>query len=291
MIRVFAPGKVVVAGEYAVLDGAPAIVAAVDIGVEARFEPDPDAGRVLRTPRGDDRFVRAALEAVDAPAGTWTFLDVGGPPMPSKPGLGGSAAATVAAVAAGLAARGRAVDRTEVHTIAAAVHHRVQGSGSGIDVAASTWGGLLRFQLGREPVVLTPFPLAVVWSGRSASTGPRVERYLAWPDRHAFVRASTELVDRFASDPAGALRANGTLLRGMAAAAGVAWATPELDAIVDLAEAVGGAAKPSGAGGGDCAVAILPGTTAEQTFVASCGRLGFTVLSTRLAPGVTLLPG
>jgi phosphomevalonate kinase len=33
--------------------------------------------------------------------------------------------------------------------------------------------------------------------------------------------------------------------------------TPELTALADAAEAVGGAAKPSGAGGGDCGIALL----------------------------------
>ena len=60
MSLVRAPGKLMVAGEYAVLDGAPAVVLAVDRGVQCSMTP----GAELRidTPDGDDRFVRPALE-------------------------------------------------------------------------------------------------------------------------------------------------------------------------------------------------------------------------------------
>jgi phosphomevalonate kinase len=40
-------------------------------------------------------------------------------------------------------------------------------------------------------------------------------------------------------------------------AVGLGIFTPELTALCEIAEAVGGAAKPSGAGGGDCGIALL----------------------------------
>ena len=95
-----APGKLVLLGEYAVVDDGPAIVAAVDRGVRCRVRP----GRGCSTP-GDDRFVRAALDG--APAAHYTFEDVR--PVhgiAGKPGFGGSAAATVAAVIASAMAFG-----------------------------------------------------------------------------------------------------------------------------------------------------------------------------------------
>jgi hypothetical protein len=45
--------------------------------------------------------------------------------------------------------------------------------------------------------------------------------------------------------------------------------TAEHAAIVEAARRVGGAAKPSGAGGGDLAVALLPGDAAAQAFAAA----------------------
>ena len=60
MTLIHAPGKLMVAGEYAVLDGAPAVVLAVDRGVQCRISPGEDLQ--IETPDGDDRFVRPALE-------------------------------------------------------------------------------------------------------------------------------------------------------------------------------------------------------------------------------------
>lgn len=286
--RWFAPGKVVVAGEYAVVDGAPALVAAVDIGVAVAVCPFPM--RQVVTPTGDSRFVDAALDAVEPPPARWVFTHQGGPPLASKPGLGGSAAATVVAVYAARALAGLHTAPATVFTTAFEVHHRVQGSGSGIDVAASTYGGMLRFQPAQLPQPIIAPRLVVVWTGQSAATGPRVKQYQAWSGRSAFVQASTAIVDAFADDPIGALRANGDLLSSMADAAGIAYRTPALDAIAALAADHGGAAKPSGAGGGDSAVAILPDIDREQAFVRACEAAGWVVLATTVAPGVGPAP-
>ena len=56
-----APGKLFLVGEYAVLDGAPAVVAAVDRGVRCEAWPGGEGLRI-ETPTGDDRFARPALE-------------------------------------------------------------------------------------------------------------------------------------------------------------------------------------------------------------------------------------
>ncbi len=269
-----APGKLVLMGEYAVLDGAPALVLAVHRGVGCHVER---GGQGLRidTPTGDDRFVRAALEAVAAPPGRYGFFDLDPCPSEGKPGFGGSAAATVAAVLAG---GGQGPE-------AFAIHHRVQGSGSGIDVAASLHGGLLRFE-GGAVRSLPPVEPVVVYSGQSAETGPRVRAYRGWSvGREAFVQASTTLVDRFAAEPIQALTEAAALLADMAQAAGIAYLTPGLERIAALAREHGGAAKPSGAGGGDCAVALLPSPQQRAAFEASCRAEGLVVIPVRPAPG------
>ena len=91
-----APGKVVIIGEYAVIDGAPALVAAVDSGVQCEYESG-GLGVRIDAP-GDDRFVRAALNEVSAPSGQYCFSAWNPPSTSSKPGLGSSAAATVVAI-------------------------------------------------------------------------------------------------------------------------------------------------------------------------------------------------
>ncbi len=282
--RFFAPGKVVVVGEYAVVDGAPAVVAAVGIGVGLRWSAADT--REVQTPYGDTRFVDAALDAASAPAGLYAFSDDGGPALTSKPGLGGSAAATVVAVHAARALRGEDTHPDAVYAVASDVHRAVQGSGSGIDVAASTYGGMVRFQQGVRPTRVMPSRLVVVWTGASAKTGPRVERYLGWEGRAAFVARSAELTDLFLVDPLRAVEQDYALLVAMSVQAGIDYRTPALDRIVELAWVFDGAAKPSGAGGGDCAIAVFAEPDSEAKFIDSCTSDGFTVLGAELSDGV-----
>lgn len=271
------PGKLVVMGEYAVLDGAPALVQAVLPGVCCEVEPCDT--RRTTTPTGDSRFVDAALDAIDAPPAHYRFSSATHE-LAGKPGLGGSAAATVAALLAG----GADPDPRALTRLGIAVHRAVQGSGSGIDIAASAWGGALAFtasevEPGVVPVVLPEF--LTLYSGQSAETGPRIRRYRAWTNRDDFVRQSAALVEAFPSDPIPTLGAAWRLLCSMAHAAGIAYRTPAIDAIVALAEAHGGAAKPSGAGGGDSVIAIGPDLRQLRTAMLDAG---FSVVQVRPAP-------
>jgi phosphomevalonate kinase len=191
-------------------------------------------------------------------------------------------------VYAGLALRGAAPAPQALFAVAAAAHHRVQGSGSGIDVAASCWGGMIRFQRGEVRPLAAPSRSrvpAVIWSGASAPTGPRVAAWQAWSGRDAFTAEFASLADRWPAEPIATVREAWRRLCAMAAAAGIAYRTPALDRIVALAEAHGGAAKPSGAGGGDCAIAFFPDTDAEEAFTLACAREGLSRIPLSPAPG------
>ena len=56
--KILAPGKVVLAGEYAVLDGCPSIVLSIDRGVQCTIQK----GTGISTPNHDTRFVIDALQ-------------------------------------------------------------------------------------------------------------------------------------------------------------------------------------------------------------------------------------
>lgn len=275
-----APGKIVLLGEYAVLDGAPSLVAAVDRGV--RCEVGETDERSWAVPE-DDRFVAAALR--DAPPGHYAFTAWNPPPTVTKPGLGGSAAAVVCALAA--AHRTAPLPPRQLFAQALAVHRRVQGSGSGVDVAASTWGGVLSYASEQATPVHLPegLEISLVWSGSSASTGPRVRRYLAWSKRGPFASASARIVQRFQGDPLGAVHSNRRLLERMAAATGLDYRTTALDHIVSLATEHGGAAKPSGAGGGDSAVALFTDPDSRLAFEAAARREGLHVIPVSISRG------
>ncbi len=266
MIEVLAPGKVVLLGEYAVVDGAPAIVAAVDRGVRCVASPAP----TLAIDAPDDRFVGPALH--DA-TGSYRFTSWNPPATPSKAGLGSSAAATVAAVTARRAIEDLPHDPAAAQAAATAIHRVVQGSGSGIDVAASCHGGVLRFTLTEtHPIPAGDLAdrLSVVWSGRSADTGRRVERYRALTDRRWFTDASAAVVDGWAADPIGAFAAASKLLQELDERAELGWWIPEYAPILARAADHGGAAKPSGAGGGDVVVAVFPDREHRDAFERAC---------------------
>ena len=147
-----APGKLIVTGEYAVLDGTPAIVLAVDRRAIARRNATPRGSSPFLLAVADeiaarrgpgDEAARAALEiSVDSTAFYHRI---------TKLGIGSSAAVTVAATALALGT----TDRAEVLAVALAAHARAQGPrgarGSGADIAAAVYGGTLVFSLAPRP--------------------------------------------------------------------------------------------------------------------------------------------
>jgi hypothetical protein len=126
-----APGKLILTGEYAVLDGAPALVVAVNRRVSARRRSGPHgsspflvavAEEIARAYGVDAPEARAALEIV---VDSSTFF-LGN----TKLGLGSSAAGTVAATALALTITREVpvIDREAVQAIATAAHGNAQGT-------------------------------------------------------------------------------------------------------------------------------------------------------------------
>jgi len=129
----------------------------------------------------------------------------------------------------------------------------------------------------------------LVWSGESAKTGPRVVKYQHLEDhyRQRFRERSNALVEQYEDNPITALNENGTLLHEMAQKAGISYLTPTLKAIVTLAQSLGGGAKPSGAGGGDCALALFHDASQEREFVHQLDKIdAVCVIPTALSTGV-----
>jgi phosphomevalonate kinase len=259
-VKARAPGKLVISGAYAVLEGAPAIVSAVDRFVTA------DAARPAErvTPE-----VRAALANANAPWFDASELRQGG----QKLGLGSSAAILVASLAARvLAERGPLADRELAAAVAApalAAHAAAQAGGSGVDVAAAAYGGTLLFRRAAPThAESVPLPAAVhvetFWSGAEASTSALVSRVFSLQERDAaaFSRllgaqaAAAEAAERAlrAGDGAGlvaALAAQRHALTELGSAAGVAIVTPSARVLAGAAEREQATALPAGAGGGD----------------------------------------
>ena len=332
-----APGKLFVLGEYAVLDGCPAVVAAVDRFVTARVQVGaPGAGvwieaeghGTVRFDAGDPppedgplRFVIAAWRSV---ADRWPRLADRGlrielsstldDPVTGKTGLGGSAATVVATVAALHAALDVAADtaggRLALLDAALAAHRRAQGgTGSGGDVVASLFGGVTLFEpRGEAPPVVTrvPWPagaeLLAGWSGTAASTTGLVQRYRATAMQAAartgfFERTRAAVADFVAGLRGGriaieALNAAGDALDRLGTDLSVPIVTPALRSLVGAARACGAAAKASGAGGGDCAIAVATDAGMATAVRRAWAGAGFAALDLTLFPeGVTVARG
>jgi phosphomevalonate kinase len=311
-VAVAAPGKALLCGEYAVLHGAPAVSVAVDRKVRARVT----AGQGTPT----SPFVEAAYERVAA------LLRADGRRAPElsdlhvdssalyegelKLGLGSSAAVTTAVVGALLAAAGLSLDdRARIFHLADEVHARAQGArGSGVDVATSVYGGAILFRRRNGDVEVTPLrlpgdvQLTFVFTGRSASTPELVGKVagLAERDRarheaaiERLHRAAEAFVTACGLDHGQALLCAVELyregLRALGYAAGIDIVTPEHQRIAELAAAHGGAAKPSGAGGGDLAVAFTRTEEATAALRQSLLRAGLAPLPlTAPAAGLSL---
>lgn len=300
-----APGKLLLTGEYAVLFGAPALVTAVDRYAEARLTED--ASERPRAP--EPALALARLEAERGPLGRGMTTDVtalraGG----MKLGLGSSAAATVAAAAAALYAYGARPTPGELFDLADSAHRAIQPGGSGVDVAASAHGGTLCFSRDPgprvEPVTLPPgLAVRVVFTGREASTQAMLGAMRRFEAEHpaAFEAAMDQLRDE-ARRAAGAVTAGaaafvegagayGEALGDFGARVGVPIVDEASLAVDALARRHGGRAKPSGAGGGDVAVAFFTGGADAARFDEAARAERLETLSLRIgAEGPGPLP-
>jgi phosphomevalonate kinase len=278
-MKVAAPGKLMITGAYAVLEGATAVVAAV-----ARYAVADPARHAPAS-----REVQAALGEPDGPVVDTSALYDG----PSKLGLGSSAAVLVASIATRMAAGGADLSspavREAIFRVARGGHAAAQGGGSGVDVAASVWGGVLAYAVNRTPRALAlPADLRIeaVWSGVSARTSDlraRVDAFAA-RDQAAYRARIRELGDASEAAVASFERgdARGVVAAGQATSAALAAlgrdaAAPIVPAGMDelsrLAEAAGASFFPSGAGGGD--VAVYLGTGAPSaSLLARAADLG-----------------
>ncbi len=342
-----APGKIVLLGEYAVLDGAPALVAAVDRRVrvtvssadrfsirapeirvdEATFELSvvrEDAcvhwsDTVSTSARERLAFLAACLRDVALQTGSLPPVEIvvdsramtlsrGGP----KLGIGSSAAVSVATVAALLAHAEDGIgleQRQRTFDLARGAHARAQGGvGSGIDVAAATFGGLLRYERpadGAAPVcdLLDPpswLDPICVWSGRPASTRQRIESVaeLARREPDVYRRLMAELGAASAagcvalSDDApqrffAAVRASYQALEKIGAAADVDIVSAEHCRVADVVGSRGGVYKPSGAGGGDLGLAFAASAEDRSGLQSAVEEAGFRIVAIELGgPGV-----
>lgn len=279
--------KVILVGEHAVVYGHPAIAAGLSVGIEATARPGSGRLRVpawaLEATVGDDSQVGGVLEAIvrrfEAPA---LDFDVDAS-VPSRAGLGSSAALAVAIARATAAATGRGPTDAAIDAAVDAAETIFHGNPSGIDAAAAKSGAAGRFTRanGWRPVpVLQSIRLCVGLSGRPRDTAAQVAAVARLRDRLSVADDILNALGKLADDAAGALAKGDVdgLGRTFDAAHGLLCALrvsgPELDTLVHTARAAGAiGAKLTGAGGGGAVIALAPGH--ERDVLARWKAAGF----------------
>lgn len=327
MIEVSAPGKLYIAGEYAVVEpGYPAIIVAVDQFITITIDAAEKNGSiqsaqyselpvkwtrrhgelVLDIRENPFHYILAAIRLTEKYAGEQgqplSFFDL---KVTSeldnsngrKYGLGSSGAVTVATVKALNLYYHLELRDLEIFKIAALAHLEVQGNGSCGDIAASCYGGWIAFATfdhqwvktrmataSMTELLKTAWPalqiepltapknlrLLIGWTGSPASTSDLVDQvHESKEDKQTsyqhFLSSSRacveQMIEGFKSGNVQLIKQmvtkNRQLLNELTTITGVTIETPALTELCNLAETFGGAAKSSGAGGGDCGIVIV----------------------------------
>ncbi|MBN2704712.1 MAG: hypothetical protein JXR23_10925 [Pontiellaceae bacterium] len=277
-ITATAPGSLMLLGEHAVLHGHPALVCAIDRSITVRLTPCTDQLLTINSALGqyeapldalaDHASFRFVLQAIRQnraalPRGFNLAIES---EFSSDIGFGSSAAVTVATHAVLAHFCNRPFDRKALFSAALETVHTVQGRGSGADLAAAVFGGVVGYtnQPSFDPVALS-LPLTAVYCGYKTPTPEVIRRVEALrsadPKKYEQIyeeigRSALRAVDCLREhdfDGFGAvLNRNQELMDAM----GVN--TPELAEIVAALQQADGVygAKISGSGMGDCAVGI-----------------------------------
>lgn len=330
MITAKAPGKLYIAGEYAVVENDyPAILVALNQFVTCSIKVSPaDTGRIISEQyhensllwrrQGDKMvvdqrdnpfaYILSAISVTEEYARSLDrqlqiydiYIDSQLDSANGKKyGLGSSAAVTVATVKALCLFYDLPVDKDKLFKLAAIAHFAVQGNGSLGDVAASVYGGWIAYHsfdrqwlaeqrqyLDLPTLLDLPWPdlkiesltapanlqLLIGWTGSPASTSRLVDKISLFKARqqdkyHHFLEESKACIQRMIEGFHQAdldvikreIRKNRELLKNLGANSGVQIETPILHELCRIAEDFGGAAKTSGAGGGDCGIVAIDG--------------------------------
>lgn len=298
--KISAPGSLMLSGEHAVLQGELALVAAVDARIHLHWAARGDRQIHIQSalaeyqgsldalpPEPALSFVLAALTARLSELPCGLDLQIASE-FSHEQGLG-SSAAVVAAMQLGLQVfLGEEIALDRAFEQGLKTIHQVQaGRGSGSDLAASLYGGLVAYRMQPRQIerLAGQIPLSLVFSGYKMKT-PDVLRWVEkrWQTQPELLAALYRLMGQTSEAMAEALRQEdwitlGQLMntyQGLMDALGVNDAT--LSEIIYRARALPAilGAKISGSGLGDCV--LLLGELAPQALAP------YSQLSVRVSP-------
>lgn len=259
-------------GEHAVVYGGPCIVTAVDQRLTVRVEKITERRTIIDAPQvTGTRFVDTTIEKFFSTVGK-KFASSGismavFSQFSNTVGFGSSSAVTVAAFQALCLLFDISISKKQLFDYCFACVTTVQGVGSGFDIAAAIYGGTLLFRKGGETIepVRVATPLVVGYSGTKADTVSLVKRvgdlYKKYPEKmdrlfegigKLVLQGQVALEEKDWKRLGTLFNFNQEYLRDL----GVS--TEKLEALISAAKDAGAyGAKLSGAGGGDCMIALV----------------------------------
>ena len=274
-----APGSLMLLGEHAVLRKNQAIVAAINKRITVTVTPQPGDSITIRSSEFAEfncslatiavvepyKYVLAAILSFHVQLATGFIVDIRAEFAPDL-GLGSSAAVSVATVAVFSQWLGLQYSKENIFQHAKKIILAVQGKGSGADLAASIYGGVLHFCT--DPFAIEHLPLitelTVVYSGKKLKTTAVLDLVADLATRapgvtdniFASINACvTEAVAAFKAHDWPLLGVLWSIQHGLLAALHLS--NPLLDSIsARLLELGALGAKISGSGLGDCVIAI-----------------------------------
>lgn len=287
MITVSAPGKLMLMGEHAVVYGFPSLVTAIDERLTVEVEKIAKSNVVVDAPQASDtRFVdeavRQAQKKWDIPLGGFRIKTQS--KFSGKYGFGSSASVTVTLLKALALLFQKQVNQSELFDISYKTVLAVQGVGSGFDVAAAVYGGTLYFVGGGKVIeeiharyresndqTVSEMPLIVGYTGVKADTTTLIKQVAEKRDKNPEkVERIFQGIAKLVDDAKQKMREgdwervgklmdfNQEYLRDL----GVS--SEKLEAMISAAKKAGAwGAKLSGAGGGDCIVALASSVKRE----------------------------
>ncbi len=282
-----APGKLMLLGEHAVVYNHPCLVTAVgqrlfaeieliskpvmqldasDVNVAGYEKPlqDLGGGEMPQGARFIEIAVRNFLSKFPRDKGIKITTKS---EFSSKFGFGSSSASTVCVIKGLSEIFGKKISKKECFDLAYKTVLDIQGKGSGFDVAAAIYGGTLYFVTGGkiiEPLKITELPIIIGYSGIKADTVTLIKQVAEKAKKYPEVINNIYLeIEKLVEQAKLAVLSKdwitlGELMnfnQGYLAALGVG--SRKLAAMIYAARDVGAfGAKLSGAGVGDCMIAI-----------------------------------
>ena len=322
-ITTSAPGKLMLMGEHAVVYGHPCIVTAVDHRMQVTLEtlPDPvlilDAkdldlvgyqknlaeltlGQVPKAARFVEWTVKNMLEKYSILGGFKISTQAD---FSSNFGFGSSSAVTVCVAKALSELFNLNLDNKELFELCYKTVLEVQGKASGFDLAAAIWGGTILFKNKGEiveKIEIPDFDLVVGWTGKKYETVKVLNEVNQLAQKYPKIINQTydqigflvqEVVEICKNPSINTLQKIGDYINFNQAQLNMLQVSClELDIIIQSARNAGAfGAKLSGAGKGDCAIALVDINNKNQ--VAKAVRdVGFEVIEVKVgAEGVKVL--